>query len=333
MNARPISMLAGVWLLLIGPLLCPVWAIEREARPIRIDVGGTVLNSILLKPGKKVDLPPIVFIHGASASLYDPMFSFRKKLEGRAKLLFVDRPGHGGSDVGGPENILPDGQADAIAELMEKRGIAKAIIVSHSFGGAVAAALAVRHPQKVAGLVFLSPAVYPWKGGVAWYYDAAAVPVTGALFSTLVAPPIGLLSIGSATRATFAPNSMPEDYMRQSRTLQALRPAAFRHNAQEFAALNDWARTASQKYRGIKAPTVIITGDVDTIVSPDVHARHLARDIRGARLLVVHNLGHKSDYVANDLAVAAIEKISGRRVDLNAVARTIEKRIAADGKR
>lgn len=100
-----------------------------------------------------------------------------------------------------------------------------------------------------------------------------------------------------------------------------------------MAALNDWTRTASRKYRKIKAPTVIITGDVDRIVSPNVHARHLARDIRGARLMVVHNLGHKSDYVASDLAVAAIENISGRKVDLSAVARTLEERIAADGER
>ncbi len=103
----------------------------------RVDVGGFKLNSILLPAGKKADLPPIVFIHGASASLYDPLFSFREPLEGRAKLLFVDRPGHGLSDIGPKENILPDAQADAIAEAMKKRGIRKAIIVGHSFGGAI----------------------------------------------------------------------------------------------------------------------------------------------------------------------------------------------------
>lgn len=333
MKARARFQVVLSLLILIGTIFEPLRAIADEARPVRIDVGGFSLNSVLLKPGKQTSLPPIVFIHGASASLYDPMYAFRGKLEGRATLLFVDRPGHGGSDVGGSENILPDGQADAIATLMARRGIPKAIIVSHSFGGAIAAALAVRHPERVVGLVFLSPAVYPWNGGVAWYYDAAAVPVSGALFSTLIAPPIGLLAIGSATRATFAPNKMPKHYLREARTLQALRPAAFRHNAQEVAALNDWTRTPSRKYRNIRVPTVIITGDVDRIVSPNVHARHLARDIRGARLMVVHNLGHKSDYVASDLAVAAIEKISGRKVDLSAVARTIEARIAADGER
>jgi pimeloyl-ACP methyl ester carboxylesterase len=190
--------------------------------------------------------------------------------------------------------------------------------------------LAIRHPDKIRGLVFLSPAVYPWSSGVAWYYDAARAPVTGALFSTFVVPPLGVLAINRAAQAVFAPNPPPAGYVNDTRAFQALRPAAFRHNAREIAALSDWAKIASKHYRHINAPTIIITGDTDKIVSPDIHARHLARDIPGARLIVIHNLGHKSDYVAGDLAVAAIERIAGRKADLFAAARRVEKRIAND---
>ncbi|WP_312407430.1 alpha/beta hydrolase [Rhizobium sp.] len=299
-------------------------------QPVLTDVGGYRLNSILIQAGNKTDLPPIVFIHGASTSLYDPMLSFRDKLEGRGTLLFVDRPGHGRSDAGGRENVSPDGQADAISTLMEKRGIGGAIIVGHSFGGAIAAELAVRHPDKVRGIVFLSPAVYPWSSGVAWYYDAARAPVAGALFSAFIVPPLGLLAINQATKAVFAPNRPPADYVEKTKALQAIRPQAFRHNAREIAALSDWAEIAAKQYRHIKAPTIIITGDTDKIVSPDIHARHLARDIPGARLIVVHNLGHKSDYIANDLAIAAIERVAGRKVDLLGMARAVERRIAND---
>ncbi|KRB62083.1 esterase [Rhizobium sp. Root708] len=308
-------------------------AYADEPRPSLVDIGGVKLNSILIKAGRRADLPPIVFIHGASASLYDPMFSFRTKLEGRADLLFVDRPGHGASDAGNPPMILPDGQADAIAQLMKKRGIGKAIIVGHSFGGAIAAALALRHPEKVAGLVLLSPAVYPWEGGVAWYYDAATVPVTGPLFSALIVPPVGLLAIDRSTNAVFWPNHRPANYVRETRAVQALRPAAFWHNAMEVKALSSWAKTASLKYSRIKAPTVIITGDADKIVSPAVHAQRLARDISRAKLVVVHNLGHKSDYVASDLAIEAIKRVAGQKANLAAVQKTTEQRIAGDGKR
>lgn len=326
-----ITLLATVSIMISASAYGSVSAADGS-HAVRIDAGGVRLNSVLLEPYGKRDLPPIVFIHGASASLHDPMFSFRRKLEGRAKLLFVDRPGHGGSDIGGKTNILPDGQADAIARLMARRGIPKAIIVSHSFGGAIAAALASRHSDMVSGLVFLSPAVYPWEGGVAWYYDAAAMPISGALFSTLVAPPIGLLAIDRATRAVFAPNLRPPGYIGETKALQTLRPAAFRHNAREVAALSEWARAGSLSYRNIAAPTVIITGDADEIVSPEVHARHLARDIQGARLIVIHNLGHKSDYVASDVAIGAIEMVAGRKVNLAALSKAVERRIAGDGK-
>lgn len=306
---------------------------DQKAGEARIDVGGFSLNSLLLPAGKNATLPPIVFIHGASSTLYDQMYSFRDKLEGKATLLFVDRPGHGRSDTGPKDNILPDAQADAIATLMKKRGIPKAIIVGHSFGGAITAAFAVRHKDMVEGLVFLSPALYPWPGGISWYYNAASAPVTGALFSVLIAPTAGLLAIDAATKSVFAPNARPADYVSKTKAYQALRPAAFRHNAQEVAALNAWAKTASPRYSEIKAPTVIIAGDADKIVYTDIHSRHLARDIRGAELIVVHNLGHKSDYVANDLAIAAIEKVAGKKRNLKAIAKVVEARIAKDGKR
>ena len=47
--------------------------------------------------GPDPDLPPVVFLHGASGNLYDQMAAFRDRLAGRAELLFVDRPGHGWS--------------------------------------------------------------------------------------------------------------------------------------------------------------------------------------------------------------------------------------------
>lgn len=334
MLIRKLCLIAALLMTGCFALFAPfaVAAPKQGAEPVRINVGGFKLNSVLDEPGRRGDLPPIVFIHGASTSLYDPMFSFRAKLQGRAKLLFVDRPGHGKSDIGSEQNVLPDGQADAIAVLMKKRGITRAIIVGHSFGGAIAASFAVRYPNMVSGLVFLSPAVYPWNGGIAWYYEAASSPVTGALFSTLIVPPIGIVAIDRATKGVFAPNPVPRGYLEQTRARQALRPVAFRHNAREVAALSSWAKTASANYRKIKAPTVIITGDTDEIVSPEVHSRHLARDIRDARLIVVHNLGHKSDFVASDLAIAAIETVAGRKANLMGMKRDVERRIANDGK-
>ncbi len=43
---------------------------EQQDQPVRIDVGCFKLNSVLAEPRGKPDLPPIVFVHGASANLY-----------------------------------------------------------------------------------------------------------------------------------------------------------------------------------------------------------------------------------------------------------------------
>ena len=294
-----------------------------------IDIGGYRMNSVYLRASHP-DLPPVVFVHGASASLFDPMLSFREKLEGRADLLFVDRPGYGRSERGGAENDYPDGQADAIAAVMDKRGIKKAIIVGHSFGGAVVASFALHHPEKVIGLVFLSPAVYPWPGGVAWYFRAAATPVTGWLFSTFIVPPAGAAMIDGAIREVFAPNVPPKDYIARAHAMTAIRPAAFHNDAVDVANLKAWTTKVSPHYPEIHKPTIIITGDTDTVVSPTIHAHHLAEAISGARLISIHNMGHKSDYVAADVAVAAIETLGGQKRDLDRIAHEVELRIVND---
>lgn len=162
------------------------------------------------------NLPPIVFLHGASGNLRDQEAAFSGQLAGRAELLFVDRPGHGYSERGGPENDLPEGQADTLAALMTARGIDRAIICGHSFGGAIAAAFALRHPDRTAGLLLLSPATHPWNGGVDWYYHVAARPWIGWLFTRLFTLPVGLMLMEKATHAVFHPNRRPRGYTRHA---------------------------------------------------------------------------------------------------------------------
>lgn len=296
-----------------------------------IDVGGFRMNSVHVPRPASADLPAIVFIHGASASLLDPLQAFLNPLAGRAEMLFLDRPGLGFSERGGPENAWPDGQAHAIATLMEKRGIKRAIIVSHSFGGAIAASLALYHPEKVEALLFLAPATHPWPGGIDWYYKVTRMPVIGWWFSRIVAAPLGSFLLEKGVESVFAPNPVPSDYIEETNTFLALRPTAFRNNATDIANLFEYVTRIAPRYREIKASTIIITGDRDNIVYPHIHSRQLHEAIAGSRLINVHNLGHKPDYVANDLAVAAIEVLAGKSRDLGALTRIVETRIARDG--
>ena len=295
-----------------------------------IDIGGYRMNSVHVPRPPTADLPALVFIHGASGNLRDQMGAFRGALTGRAEMLFVDRPGHGYSERGGPQNDTPDGQADAIARLMDKRGIARAIIIGHSFGGATVASFALQHPEKTAGLLFLAPATHPWPGGVDWYYDLASTPVLGWLFTHTIALPAGMARIDGGTRSVFHPNHRPDDYITVTAPELVLRPNTFRNNAVDVARLKNYVTRVSPRYREITAPTVIITGDSDDVVLEEIHSRGLARDIAGSELLWIHNLGHKPDYIVTDVAIAALEKIAGRPRDLQALARQAEARIAGD---
>ncbi len=294
------------------------------------DIGGYKMNAVHIPRPDTADLPPLVFVHGACGNLLDQIGAFLVPLEGRAEMLFVDRPGHGYSERGGPENAFPSGQADAIAKLMEKRGIEKAIIVGHSFGGAIAAAFGVRHPEKSAGLLFLAPATHPWPGGIDWYYHVATVPVIGWLFNHAIVVPLGLWRLEQATLNVFRPNLRPADYIAKTGPSLVLRPKTFHANAADFTRLLEYVKAQSPHYCSITAPTVIITGDSDDIVWEHLHSQGLARDIAGSELVTVRGVGHKPDYLATDVAIAALEKIAGMPRDLQAVARVAEQRLSGD---
>lgn len=306
--------------------------IEAMYPPIgeMIDVGGYSLHALHVPRPGTADLPPLVFIHGASGNLRDQLVPFGRELEGRAEMLFIDRPGHGWSERGGSENNTPDGQAEAIARAMRAKGISRAIIIGHSFGGAIAASLALGHPEMTAGLVFLAPATHPWPGGIAWYYGLTSTPLIGPLFAHTLALPAGLTRIDSGSACVFAPNPTPGDYVTQTGPALVLRPAAFRNNAVDVHNLKPYATRVAPRYSEITAPTVIITGDSDSIVLAHIHSEGLARDIEGAELLWIRNLGHKPDHVTPGLAVKAIEKVAGFPVDLKAAAVAAEAALAGD---
>ena len=131
---------------------------------------------------------------------------------------------------------------------MDKRGIPKAIIVGHSFGGAIVASFALRHPEKVAGLIFISPATHPWPGGIDWYYTVASTPVVGWLFSNTLALPAGLFKLDGGVRSVFSPNPVPANYNSEAAPALVLRPQTFQYNATDVANLEAYVRRVAPHY-------------------------------------------------------------------------------------
>lgn len=106
--------------------------------------------------------PLVIFIHGAPGSL-DAFNKFLKDpdLRRKTRMIAMDRAGYGQSNFGIPETSLQK-QAKLIAPLLEKnKNNQKPILVGHSFGGTIAAKLAMDYPEKIGGLILAGAAIDP----------------------------------------------------------------------------------------------------------------------------------------------------------------------------
>jgi pimeloyl-ACP methyl ester carboxylesterase len=136
--------------------------------------------------------------------------------------------------------------------------------------------------------------------------------VIGPLFANTIVLPAAFPLLDRLAQAVSAPQSMPDDYVRRSMLALLLRPSAFLANARDVAALRDSVTRQSPRYHAIKAPTVIVTGDRDTIVSTEIHSRALARTLPHARLIVLPGVGHAVQHVAADIVVAEIDRLTAK---------------------
>jgi len=81
----------------------------------------------------------------------------------------------------------------------------------------------------------------------------------------------------------------------------------FLANARDLVTLKEAVREQAPRYAEIKAPTVVISGDVDKTVSTNIHSRPFAAAVRDAKLIVLPGVGHMIQNAAPDLVVSEIE--------------------------
>lgn len=284
---------------------------ERRHPPVGsfVTVDTHRLHYVLKTAQGFADAPVMVFLHGASANLQDPLFAYEAAFDGSCTHLYVDRPGHGWSSGGAGVNGYPVRQAELVAGLLDNLNIETAVFVAHSYGGAVLAALAVIRPDKVQGLVFLSPATHPWPGGVAWHNHLASAPFAGWLFTRIAALPVAERVFASAVKDVFAPDPMPDNYVEKSATELVFRPGNFRNNCRDIAGLHRHVLEFSKRYNSIKAPTIIVTGTRDSVVLPGIHSRGLERAIFGSQVRICDGAGHMPHHACRQKVMAAIADV------------------------
>ena len=99
------------------------------------------------------DGPPVMALHGlaSSAHWYDLVAPY---LRDRFRVVAPDQRGHGKTTQASSGYDWGTLAGD-ITRLMDHLGIAKAAVFGHSWGGHVASNLAVRHPDRVRGVVLI----------------------------------------------------------------------------------------------------------------------------------------------------------------------------------
>jgi pimeloyl-ACP methyl ester carboxylesterase len=298
--------------LVAGSLVGARWIAQAHPPAGRfVEVGGGRLHVVDIdeRAQRSDDDPPVVLLHGASGNLEDMRLALADRLKEHHRVILIDRPGHGWSEREA-DVTSPARQAVMVAEALERLDVGRAIVVAHSFAGSVATALALEDPGRVAGLVLIAPVLYPWSTGIAWYYSLASTPIIGPLFAHTLAVPVGSLLMRPVVAVVFAPQEAPADYAERAATALVLRPQTFLANARDVAGLNAFVARQAPRYASIKTPTVIITGDRDTVVSPDIHARAFAAKLPHSKLVVLEGVGHMPHHVAPNRVVAAIDEVT-----------------------
>ena len=278
-----------------------------------VPVTGGRIATIQAGPNPS-DRGTVVLLHGASANAADPMTALGGSLaQAGFRVIALDRPGFGWSDrLAGAAMATPQAQAAAIAEALAGLGAGPAIVLGHSWSGALATALALDHPEAVAALVLMSPAVMPLPeiGPIPAIYRLALWPPVTWLLSRTVATPVGLYYLPRAGNGVFRPQAAPANYLEAVRAALVLRPATMLANVQDLTGLPAALLAQSRRYGEITAPTVIITGDRDNIVPAERHAKPLAARIPGARLVVLPGIGHMVHAVASTSVQDEVVRLS-----------------------
>lgn len=253
--------------------------------------------------------PAVLMIHGASANAREFTWTLAPRLDSEMRILMADRPGHGHSDrFEGAEEL--GAQARQMAGVLDALAPGeKAVIVGHSFGGAVALRLALDRPDLVSGLVLLAPVTHDWgSGGTAWYNTLAAPPVLGTAFSQLL-PLVGPAQVKGGISSVFKPAPAPPGYFENSGIGLLFRPPNFRANARDVTALQEELGAQSARYPELKVPVIVFSGSQDTVISPKLHVGELKKQVP-VELVILDHEGHMPHHGEGEAVADAIRRLA-----------------------
>jgi pimeloyl-ACP methyl ester carboxylesterase len=279
-----------------GQRLKPYHEATRAIMPERfVEIDGQRIHVKRSGQGR-----PLLLLHGFTASHY----SFRHLaplLEEGFGLIAIDLNGFGLTErPRREEHYRLEHQADLIARVLDSLGIRECDVLAHSYGAAVASALAKQHASRVGKLIFVSPASA--FDPLPWYVRTA---VGKELFYRLVrlflSDPKRYHRL--ARRAFHVEGSFSEadsEVYRSYLLIEGFRDAWYGF----MRSMRDPTFSGSA-YDDLDHPLLVLAGGHDAIV-PLWKCENLVGRLRRARLEVIPDCGHSApEEIPSEVAARA----------------------------
>ena len=279
-----------------------------------IDVNGRQVHAVVKGTG-----PDLVLIHGAGGNVREFTFNFVDRLTDRYRVIVFDRPGLGYTDrttdaydsAFTSDAESPAEQAAMLQAAAAQLGADRPIVLGHSYGGSVALAWALNHPDNVAGVVNLAGPSHPWPGDLGLYYTVNGSALGGAIVPPVISAFASEQRIEDAVSGIFTPQPVPDGYIDHIGAPLTIRPDSFRANARQVNTLRPHIVDMAKRYAAeLTMPIEILHGDLDTTVPLDIHSIPLSQAVPQAKLTVLEGVGHMPHHAEPDLVEAAIDRIA-----------------------
>ena len=241
---------------------------------------------------------PLVLLHGYA----DSWHSFERvlpHLPESIRVFALTQRGHGDASRPTPGYQLRDFTTDLVA-FMESLHLNAAVIAGGSSGGLVARRFVIDHPQLTLGLVLIgSPLTLKDKPDVLKLWHSTISKLTD---------PIDPEFVHEFIESSFS-QSVPQAFI-ETLTKESLKVPARIWKSTFEGLIED---NSSEELDKIKAPTLVIWGDKDTII-PRSDQETFTSLIADSRLIVYPGAGHalyceEPNRIASDLTVFIKDKV------------------------
>jgi len=229
----------------------------------------------------------MVLIHGFASSTLVWSNVFLKLAEAGYRVIALDMLGYGYSAKPRNGEYTIAGQAKLLARLLDQLGIARAIFVGSSYGGAVAATCALDYPDRVEKLILVG-AVNNDRPLEFTLMRLFGAPVFGDVVSPLLIGSRRLLR--RRMKRVYDQHSWVLDEKRVDARHLPLRAAGTQRAI--IRTVRGWdAERISRDAHLITQPTLLLWGENDLEI-PLADGERLHAEIPGSRLIVLLNCGH-----------------------------------------